>query len=429
MFGSSLDVLNLEWPESNRDMHIVTASLLYLKKKYSISFETKSIFNAYYYLIRYRPKILVLSNFVGAGINYQVANMAFNMGIKVVSFVSEGNFKEEELDLYLYGKNSINRNNNIVIDKYFLWNKNSKKLIVNKYSALENILCVTGATGFDRYKLLKYISKESFLLENNFQYKKIIGIAGWAFGIFFNENKEYYIGTYGKEQVLMHQEDLYKVNNIYKNLIINNPDILFILRYHPATINLKEDEFLDLDKYKNVFISNRYQNNSYQISDLINVSDLWIGYETTTALEAWLLNKTTFLINPTRSDFIRENIHKGSPIAKSENEAQNLIDEYFNSGFIKDFEKLEYLRADIIKEVIEYGDGKNYIRAAEEIIKELNKPNKKMKNSLKIYKEAFKQITKLILSKTIFRNRWKNLKYKSDFAKPYQDMYDKVIDV
>lgn len=429
MFGSSLDVLNLEWPESNRDMHIVTASLLYLKRKYNISYETKSIFNAYYYLIRYRPKILVLSNFVGAGINYQVADMAFNMGIRVVSFVSEGNFKEEELDLYLYGKNSINRNNNIVIDKYFLWNKNSKRLIVNKYGALENILCVTGATGFDRYKLLKYISKESFLLENNFQYKKIIGIAGWAFGIFFNENKEYYIGAYGKEQVLMHQEDLYKVNNIYKNLIINNPDILFILRYHPATINLQEDEFLDLDKYKNVFISNRYQNNSYQISDLINISDLWIGYETTTALEAWLLNKTTFLINPTRSDFIRENIHKGSPIAKSEKEAQNLIDEYYDSGAIKDFEKLESLRANIIKEVIEHDDGKNYIRAAEEIVKVLNQPDKKIKNNLKIYKEAFKQLFKLFLSKTIFPNRWKNLKYKSDFAKPYQDMYDKVIDV
>ncbi len=429
MLIKKLDILNLEWPDSDRDMHIVTASLLHLKNKYNISYETKSIFNAYYYLIKYKPKMLVLSNFVGAGINYQVADMAFNMGIKVVSFISEGNFKEEELDLYLYGKNCINRNNNIVIDKYFLWNRNSKELIVNKYSALENILYVTGATGFDRYKLLKYPSKDKFLLENSMQYKKIIGIAGWAFGIFFNENKEYYIGAYGKEQVLMHQEDLYKLNNVYKNLIINNPDILFILRYHPATINLKEDEFLKLGEHKNVFISNKYQNNSYQISDLINISDLWIGYETTTALEAWLLNKTTFLINPTKSDFIRENIHKGSPIVKNEKDAQSLIDEYFHNGAIKQFESLLLFRDEIIKDVIQYSDGKNYIRAAGEVIKAFNEPDKKIKYNLKIYKEASKQIIKLILSKTLLKNRWPNLNYRSDFAKPYQEMYDKAIDV
>ena len=429
MFSLPLDILNLEWPNSDRDIHIVTASLLHLKNKYNISYETKSIFNAYYYLIKYKPKMLILSNFVGAGINYQVADMAFNMGIKVVSFISEGNFKEEELDLYLYGKNCINRNNNIVIDKYFLWNRNSKELIVNKYSALENILYVTGATGFDRYKLLKYISKENFLLENNLQYKKIIGIAGWAFGIFFNQNREYYISVYGKEQVAMHKEDLYKLNNIYKNLIINNPDILFILRYHPATINLKEDEFLELDKYKNVFISNRYKNNSYQISDLINISDLWIGYETTTALEAWLLNKTTFLINPTKSDFIRENIHKGSPIIGTEVEAQELIEEFFSNGTIEKFKDTESNRKKVIKDVIEYDDGKNYIRAAEEIIKVLNEEDRKIIFSIKIYFQAARQILKLILSKTIFKNRWSNLKYKSDFAKKYQDMYSKVIDV
>lgn len=429
MFGPSLDILNLEWPDSDRDLHIVTPSLVYLKKKYDLNFETKSIFNGYFYLIKYRPKILILSNFVGAEINYQVANMAFNMGIKVVSFISEGNFKEEELDLYLYGKNCVSRKNNIVIDKYFLWNENSKELVVNKYSNLENLLCITGATGFDRYKLLKYISKDKFLLENNMQYKKIIGIAGWAFGIFFNENKEYYIGAYGIEQVSMHQEDLYKLNNIYKNLIINNPDVLFILRYHPATTNLKEDEFSELVDCKNVFISNKYQNNHYKISDLINISDLWIGYETTTALEAWLLGKQTFLINPTRSDFIRENVHKGSPIATTALKAQSLIDEFYQNGKIESFEKLQSQREIIVKDVIGYSDGKNHIRAAEEILKIYNEPDKKIKYSIKIYLEIFKQILKLILSKTIMKKRWPNLRYKSDFAKKYQDMYDKAINV
>ncbi len=429
MIINRLDILNLEWPDSDRDLHIVTPSLVYLKKKYNIKYKTKSIFNAYYYLLKYRPKILILSNFVGAGVNFNVANIAFNMNINVISFISEGNFKKEELKLYLHGKNNINKNSNIVVDKYFLWNNKSKDLILNTYNHLENVLFVTGATGFDRYKLLNYQNKKQFLSENKFKYKHVIGIAGWAFGIMFNHDREYYINIYGNDQVNMHQKDLIKLNNIYKELIINNKDILFILRYHPATSNLSEDEFYELDKYENVFISNKYHHNEYQISDLINISDLWIGYETTTALESWLLNKQTFLINPTRSDFIRENIHKGSPIVKSTNEAQLLINEYFNNGTINDFEKLQTFRDTIVKDVIEYGDGKNHIRAAKEVMKIFNKPDKKIKFSFQVWKEAFKQILKLILSKTIMKKRWPELNYKSNFAKHYQGMYDKAINV
>ena len=425
---NTLDILNLEWPNSNRDLHIVTPTLIYLQKKYNITYETKSIFNGYYYLVKYKPKVLILSNFVGATINYNIAKISFEMGIKVVSFISEGNFKEEELELYLYGKDYQNRID-IVVNKYLLWNKNSKKLIVNKYSNLENIVSVTGATGFDRYQLLNFITKEQFLIDNRLSYSKIIGIAGWTFGIFFNGDRQYYIDTYGNEQVSMHQKDLEKVNLIYKKLIINNPDILFILRYHPATIHLKEDEFYELEKYKNVFISNRYKNQQYEISDLINISDLWIGYETTTALESWLLNKQTFLVNPTKSNFIRENVHKGSPIVKDIKEAQSLIDEFFKNGTINKFEKLQSARNEIIKDVIEHEDGKNYIRAAEEVIKVFNQPNKKVKFGFKLYKEMFKQILKLILSKTIMRKRWSELDYKSDFAKSYQEMYNKAINI
>jgi len=162
---------------------------------------------------------------------------------------------------------------------------------------------------------------------------------------------------------------------------------------------------------------------------LINISDLWIGYETTTALESWLLDKQTFLINPTRSDFIRENVHRGSPIVKNANEAQGLIDEYFKGGTLQAFDALLSFREEIIKDVIEYGDGQNHVRAAEEVMKVLHQADKKRTFSVDLYKRAFMQLLKLLLSKTIMKKRWPNLKYKSDFAKPYQDAYAKVIDV
>ena len=146
-------------------------------------------------------------------------------------------------------------------------------------------------------------------------------------------------------------------------------------------------------------------------------------------MEAWLLGKQTFLINPTKNNFIRENIHRGSPIVKDINEAQNLIDEFFKNGTTVEFEKLQFFRDIIIKDVIEYGDGENYIRAAEEVIKVFNLPDKKVRFGFQIYIEVLKQIVKLILSKTIMKKRWPELDYKSDFSKPYKEIYDKVIHV
>lgn len=49
-----LDVLNLEWPKSDRDLHIVTPVLACLNIKYKVSYKTISIFNGYYYLLRDR---------------------------------------------------------------------------------------------------------------------------------------------------------------------------------------------------------------------------------------------------------------------------------------------------------------------------------------------------------------------------------------
>ncbi len=425
---SRLDILNLEWPQSDRDLHIVSPVLTYLKKRFSVTYQTVSIFNGYYYILKHKPKMIIISNFQGAGINNEIVKTAFLSGIKIVTLISEGNVKEEELEQFLWG---WNRDKNFYVDKMLVWSKRSENIFLSRYPDLESQLSTTGATGFDRYKLLTFMPKHDFLNVNQLKFKKIIGIAAWGFdhmfGDYFKKNEKHYLDVFGQEQIDIHRNDLVKLQIIYKKLIEQNKDILFILRYHPGTIDFEKNEFYCLGHFNNVFISNQYKNNSYQISDLINISDLWIGYETTTALEAWLLRKQTFLINPTRSDFIRENVHKGSPIVKTTEEAQKLIDEFYSNCTIRTFEVLKERRRKIIKDTIEYDDGKNYIRASEEIIKIFNKPDKKITFSFKIYKEAFKQILKLILSKTIFKKRWPNLNYKSDFAKKYQNMYDEAI--
>ncbi len=427
---SKLDILNLEWPNSDRDLHIVTPVLVYLKKKYNISYKSLNIFNGYYYLLKYRPKVLVVSNFSGAKINHQIVKFAFTSGIKVVSFISEGNVKKEVLEQFLWGWNGEKI---LYVDKLLLWSSRSREIFLSKYPELKDKMVVTGGTGFDRYKLLNFKTKEEFLKENNLGYKKIIGIAAWGFdhffGTYYESNKDVYLKNLGLEQIKMHRDDLFKLRKIYKELIENNPDKLFILRYHPGNVDFDKNEFYNLENYKNVFISNRDKNRDYKISDLINISDIWIGYETTTALEAWLLGKKTFLINPTKSKFRRENIYKGSPIVKTTFEAQKLIDEFFNEGTMELFEKLNEERIRIIKDVLEYKDGKNYRRAGEEIYKILKKSNQKIKYGYKIYIKIIKQFIKIFLSKTIMKTERPRIESKKDFFEYYYKLYDKVINV
>lgn len=426
-----LDILNLEWPKSDRDLHIVTPIVVYLRKRYGLQCETKSIFNGYYYLIRYRPKLLLISNFSGAILNHELVKAAYQMGITVVSLISEGNVKPEAVDQFLWG---WNRDKVLYVHKMLLWSRRSEQIFVNTYPKLKDQWITTGATGFDRYKLLTFADRDQFLKDHDFAYRKIIGMAAWGFdhlfGDYYEKHADYYLKVFGQAQIEMHRKDLFLLQNIYRALIEQNPDTLFILRYHPGTIDKRKNEFYQLEEYPNVFISSKEVNTAYKISDLIYISDLWIGYETTTALEAWLLGKQTLLINPTRSDFVRENVHKGSPIAVDLHSAQALIDEYFANRTLKAFESLAPFRAEIIQDVMEYDDGQNHQRAAEVIYNEIfNQPHSQIHYSFSIYKQLLKQWVKLGLSRSFFPNRWKELDYQADFAQSYQQYYTHAVHV
>jgi len=428
--NGDLDILNLEWPGSERDLHIVTPILVYLQKKEKINVVTKSIFNGYYYLLKYRPKMLLISNFAGDKLNHEIVKLAYKMNIKVISLISEGNVKEKASDQFLWGWNS---DKILYADKLLLWSRRSEEIFLRNYPKLKGRLVNVGATGFDRYKLLDFKTKETFIKENGLRYKKIIGIAAWGFdhlfGAYFQKYQEFYYKTYGRDQIRMHREDLLKLQNIYKALIRNNSDILFILRYHPGVIDKEKTEFLGLEKYKNVYISKRNKIENYCVSDLINISDIWIGYETTTALEAWLLGKETFLINPSKSEFIRENVYKGSPIVKEVNEAQALIDEYYRTNSITRFQELRVERERIVSDVIGYDDGKNHIRAANEIMKVLASPDKKFRFRSIILSKIMKQTIQRVLAKTVLADRYNPLHYLCDFADEYYKRYFEVIDV
>lgn len=100
-----IDVLNLEWDAAlSRDRQMASLVCNYLRFQ-GVTVKEGSVFQGYELIRKYRPRILFFSNITGAQINYNVAVYAVRCGIKVVSLVSEGNFRESELDQFLWGWN------------------------------------------------------------------------------------------------------------------------------------------------------------------------------------------------------------------------------------------------------------------------------------------------------------------------------------
>lgn len=113
--------------------------------------------------------------------------------------------------------------------------------------------------------------------------------------------------------------------------------------------------------------------------------------ESTTSLEAWLLGKQTFYINPTGAEFQTYRIYKGHPIFKSYSEIQNAINEYYKDGSIPGFIEKKEIRKRIIQDVIQWCDGKNHLRAAYYIEKLLRriKTNRHKRFTLEEMKKAY----------------------------------------
>ncbi len=357
---NKVDILILELPFSDRDLNISVPIYLELKRR-NINVKIANLHFSYYYILKYRPKLIFFSSLHDLVV-IEEKKMLFDLGYPFLSYTTEGNFTEKALHSYVWGWNTELK---LYQDKLLLWNQKSFDLTKEKYPDLTPFLEVVGSVGHDRYinKTFKEIN-----LKN--KYKKVIGIAG--FGMLKYINRLEYVTTvhptYPLDQFKLFADDRIKLNEIYYNLIYENSDTLFVLRYHPELDGIfEESEFYGLEKLENVLTSsirNEYKN----IDSIINACDIWLGYETNTSLESWLLNKPTIYINPTTSNFLRENHYEGNIIAKNYFELITYINEFYQTGKILDFESKKGIRLKILQNVIENCDGRNYQRACDSIM-------------------------------------------------------------
>lgn len=385
---TSIVILNCEWTTKSRDTNIVEPVLCYLEDKYNIDVIRTNYKNFLWKLMYYRPDALLLSNYVGAPENLKLMRTANRRGIKTFSLISEGNINgEEDAAEFFWG---WNHDKEICFDLLCLWSERSKRLVVNNVPEAKNCnLYVSGATGFDRYQMLSYMTKDFFSKKYKRSEKKIVGIASWGFDIIKDRVKN----ADGKN---ISESDLYlidtckRLNDYYRMLITEHPDTLFVLKYHPGCIGQEEKtEFAGLNEYVNV-LEIRIEEN---ISDIINVCDFWISFDSTTMLEAWLLKKQTLFVNPTGGHIKTNSIVKGSVLITSFSELESAYTDFYEKGCISGFDDLEEFRKKLITDIIQSNDGKNHLRAAEKIYYELvHSTKKKKQRNLKLLVEEIVEL-------------------------------------
>ena len=388
MINNKTKVLCYLHQDTGRDVEIVLPVIYFLEKHLNAQVEMAFIYDIHA-IYRKKPDIvLIATNAIGSTLHHQVAQYSAKNNTLVFTLISEGNFRTDGTFNY-WGHNK---------DKKFyqeflcMWSQRTFDFFWEELPQYRDKIVLTGAPGFDRYATYKYATRNEIL--NKYQlghYKKVITYAGWAFGKLFNEEsiKDFTSNYKGnpKEYIEWLKKQMLLVESHLRYIAEKNPDILFILKRHPSEKNphivaKDQNEMVNLLEYPNTL----YLVDEEKVHDLISISDLWLGFESTTVIESWLMdkNKPTIFINPD-INFNRDINYKGTLIAKSKTELQKYISEFYETGNIQQFhtEELKDNRKAIIKSVIGFDDGMNHIRTGYYLKKTIQKLNKKQGNSWK----------------------------------------------
>ncbi len=376
----SCDVLSLEWSSAGRDIEIVEPVLCHLEMTQGLVVRRESILDAPAVIAEAKPRLLLISNQGGATPNFRAVRFASQRGVPVVTLVSEGMFPDDSqtVQRMWWGNNT----DEVVYENLNLqWSQRSVDLIRGYVPGAEEFpIEVSGATGFDRYRLFTWASREQLLQRlQRPGFSRIVGFAGWTFchvlGSYYERNRDAVdIVVGGPAAAEKHAAQLPEVRTVLRQAVDANPDVLFVLKEHPGLTDAEFSEFSELGDRPNVVIVGRAGAGSdINVSDLISASDLWLAYESTTTLEAWMLATPTALVNPL-GDFKRSRVSGGSPLYTTLAQLQSAIDAIRDDLPIPGFDELEGRRRELEAEVIGYSDGANHVRAAQWVQKVLEDP-------------------------------------------------------
>lgn len=403
--------------DKGRDVEIVLP-IVYAAERFlncKIDFELK--WNAYLIYLKKPEFVIIPANCQGSKMYHDITKYCVSQNIRVFSFISEGNFNEK-IGYDYYGFN---------IDRYFYqdyicsWSERTQKYMQQHSPKEKDKIVLTGASGFDRFKIYDFGDKKEFLRKyDKEKYQKIISYSGWAFG-----KVQYAQGRKELEANLSVQKEVgvvkwveaqrQEVRDMLKVAIEAYPDVLFVLKQHPSEyypgLNIEEqNEMTELLGYPNVLY---LQGQSEAIHDVISIADIVLGFETTSAIETWLMESTPTIFLNKDLGFSRVDVYKGCLIAQNGNDLVNYIDEFYRNNSIKEFlePKLKEQRKLIIKNTIGYDDGLNHLRHLNYLNKTLlkidkNQINYKKSSYFKRLYLFFKIIKPLYKAKIVSKWPW-----------------------
>lgn len=413
----SIDVLNLEWTStSSRDRVMATLVCNYLRIQ-GLRVKERSVFDGYHALNELKPRLFFITNTVGAPENLDLMRYAKSRGCLGVSLISEGNFyggtKFYQEMIWGWNKQKV-----LVEDLHLQWSERTRAITLQQHPELDDRVRVSGGLGFDNYKISQARPDRAKYLSNwgKNHFEKIIGIGCWDFGCIYPEDSRYPVfgPLYSDVQIQRFRKDGIDFDKILTDVALANPEILFLVKHHPGLLlGHKGAGTIELSKLPNVVI----QKNEISILDAISLSDFWLVYESTTAMEAWLLGKQTCLLNPSGRDFPRDLVNEGSPAYSNSQQLNLAIDNYYESGELPEYSEREANRRRIIQQIIQWDDGLNHVRAGNAILDLLESNSKPtwQSETIKQRQGRWKQHVRWVLSPYIYKvrkcyNVWANRK-------------------
>ncbi len=347
---------------------LVLYNVMYYLEKWGYSVKVVPHFDLHA-LFRHRPKHLLLTDANGDFYAVMFARYAKRLGMTTVSLSAESNHESQVLDTF-WGYNTGREMN---VDVRFVWNRKIKEDVLADCPDYKGLIDVSGAVGFDKYRWMKYKDKKTLLKKyGKSRFSKVITYAGWNFSYFVDEKRRKTNPfEYSEEEVERRKLDLEFVRDVLGRALADNPDILFIFKKHPGLLpGVLEilDEWSELDNA----IVMQYEENIY---DLINVSDIWLVYDSITSVESWILGKPVIQVVPEAEDYSRwySRMHEGNVIAGSIGELQSCIDEFYREGRIRAFDERSGFRKGFVRMKSEHLDGLNGFRTARKIDRFLKK--------------------------------------------------------
>jgi len=225
--------------------------------------------------------------------------------------------------------------------------------------------CVTtGVHRFDIYPSTTFLDKKGFTKTYDLSDdKKIVSYASWGFESFFDKENAllFYYTDYDDPLCERIRQFKNKIHDWLEGLIQNMPDVIFVLKLHPAT-ELASSEVSGLESYYNVLVIR----SETLAPDLISASDVWITFNSTTILEAYYFDKPVLIcsLDP-ELDKILVPYVAGADCVRTVEQARDLIRSYLENRSPLPDHSLERQR--ICREFVNDFDGLNAYRCAQAV--------------------------------------------------------------